>query len=212
MVVPRWLASALLIAVLLAGIVLAARSLLGAGHGQALAWNGMVAEPALRVPATALTDQRGETVRLTDHQGRIVLVFFGYTNCPDVCPLSLQTMAQVRRLLGSDAEQVRFYLVTVDPERDTPERLAAYLRLIDPTFGGLTGEPVALAEVYAAFGVRAQKESYSESTAGYSVAHTSLIYAIDRSGRIRLAYPMGLGAEQIAADIRRLAREMATPR
>lgn len=203
----------LLFAVLLLATVVAALLVLAPvvaslrSRAQVSAFRGAVAEPPLPVPTIALTNERGKTVRLTDYRGQVVVLYFGYTNCPDVCPLTLQTIARARQALGPEGEQVRVVLVTVDPERDTPERLASYLRLIDPSFSGLTGEAEALAEMYGAFGVLAEKEAPKPGVAGYTVAHSSVTFVIDRAGRVRLAYPVDLKADDVAADLRLLLRE-----
>ncbi|MBI2322902.1 MAG: SCO family protein [Chloroflexi bacterium] len=199
---------ALLVATVAAALVVAAPMAASLrSRGQATTFRGAVAEPPVPVPSIALTNERGQTARLTDYRGQVVVLYFGYTSCPDVCPLTLQTIARARQALGRDGEQVRVLLITVDPERDTPERLASYLRLVDPTFGGLTGGADALGEMYAAFGVRAEKEPTRAGAAGYTVAHSSVTFVVDRIGRVRLAYPVDLQPDDVAADLRILLRE-----
>src|SRR5690606_29497431 len=128
MPVQRYRVLEIAIVVLLAatGVVLAYRG------RQTPALHGRLLEPLRAAPALVLTDQRGEPFRLSDHRGRALLLFFGYTTCPDVCPATLGTFSQVRRALGADADRVEFLFVTVDPERDTPDRLREYLSHFDP--------------------------------------------------------------------------------
>ena len=170
-------------------------------------FHGAVAEPPLAVPSVTLTDEREETVRLTDYRGEVVLLYFGYTNCPDACPMALSTLARARGALEEDGERVRVLFITVDPERDTPERLASFVHRFDPTFAGLTGAPEALARVFQAFGVAAEKATHSDSTAAYDVAHASLTYVVDQQNRLRLAYPPTVNTADIAADVRILLGE-----
>ncbi len=121
--------------------------------------------------------------------------------------MTMTELARVRRALGADGERLRVFMVTVDPDRDTPERLGLYVRNIHPSFGGLTGTPEALAEMYQAFGVYAQKEGEGDSAAGYTIAHTALTYVVDGQGRLRLIYPLGLEEEDMVSDLRALLRE-----
>jgi len=167
---------------------------------------GSKIDPPLPASDFTLTDQNGNPYHLADYQGKIVLVFFGYTNCPDVCPTTLAEFKQVREMLGEDADQVEFLFVTVDPERDTAERLAAYL----PTFGegirGLTGTPEELEPVWKDYGVYWKKVE-SDSAAGYLMEHSTRTYAIDRSGNIRVTYLFGTQPGSILRDTQYLLSE-----
>jgi len=157
-------------------------------------------------PATdfELTATDGERFRLSDHQGQIVLMFFGYTSCPDVCPT---TLAEARRILddlGEDADQVRFLFITVDPERDTSDVLATYTTAFHPDIVGLTGDPQDLEEVRQAYGVFAEKEVLDESATGYIVNHTARIFLVDAKGQLRLSYRFGTSPDDILQDVRHL--------
>lgn len=157
-------------------------------------------------PDFALTATDGQRFRLSEHQGQIVLIFFGYTSCPDVCPMTLTEAKQVLQGLGDDREQVAFLFITVDPERDTPEVLANYVTAFHPAILGLTGTSDELAAVRQGYGVFAEKEVPGEATTGYSVNHTARIFLIDPMGRLRLSYAFGTPADDILQDIRHLLR------
>lgn len=148
-----------------------------------------------------LKDAAGKTHRLTDFKGKVVALFFGYTHCPDVCPTTLADMAQVRRMLGKDAEKLQVLFVTVDPERDTPELLAQYVPAFDPSFIGLYGDAQATARVAETFAVRYQKQQLAS---GYSVDHSAGTYLMDPDGRVRLLAPYAQPVEWLLGDIRLL--------
>lgn len=153
-----------------------------------------------------LWNQHGEPFTLSEHQGKVVLLFFGYTYCPDVCPLTLSTWKKVLDALEEQAQQVAFVYITVDPERDTKERLKKHLAIFSPDFIGLTGAPDSLLTVYNAYGVYREKEIISESAAGYLVNHTSRINVVDRRGRWRLTFSHDAAAADIVHDIRMLLK------
>lgn len=160
--------------------------------------------PAQAAAALDLSDQNGEPFSLDQVQGEVTLVYFGYTTCPDLCPTTLADFSAVKAMLGDKAEQVNFVLVTVDPERDSAARLKEYLACFDPQFIGLTGDVAAIETAKAGYGVTANRVEYPDSSTGYLVDHTSLIYVIDRDGNLRMTYPYGFDPESIAEDIRHL--------
>ena len=171
------------------------------------AFNGGVLDPARELPSFTLQRADGTRFNSSDTRGRVSLFFFGYTYCPDVCPLTLTQVAQVRQQLGADAGDVDVYFVTVDPERDTPERLLSYIAHFDPEVIPLTGTPAELAQARAIFGVVAEKRPVPESAAGYFVDHTAAIFLVDPESRIRLLYPHGVTPDDIVADIKLLLRD-----
>lgn len=172
-------------------------------------FQGSLIDPPIQAADFSLTDQTGGTFRLSDHKGEVVLIFFGYTNCPDVCPVTLAEFKQVKEQLRDKAEQVRFVFITVDPERDTVERIGAHLANFDPGFIGLTGDTADLEAVYKAYGVYAAKAE-GGSAAGYLMDHTARVYAIDLNGNLRLTYPFESGSDEIADDVEYLLKETVT--
>ncbi len=181
---------------------------LGAGSRQAAQQrnlHGLSGEPPPPAPDFTLTDQNGKPFRLSDQRGKVVLLFFGYTSCPDVCPTTLGDLRRVRKLLGNDAEHVKVVLVTVDPERDSPERLGTYVTSAgDPTFVGLTGDRRALEQVWREYGVFVQRDPAPESAVGYTITHGARVYLVSPDGKLATTYAFGTPAKDIAADIRRI--------
>ncbi len=176
------------------------------GIASAAPFNGGVLTPPLDLPEVTLQRADGRTFAAADTRGRISLFFFGYTNCPDVCPTTALEMRQVREELGARAKDVDMYFVTVDPDRDTPERLKAYLALFDPSLVGLTGTSDELQRLMDGLGVVAARRDVPESKQIYYMDHTAAVYLVDREGKARLIYPFGMEAEQLTADIKRLLR------
>ena len=163
----------------------------------------VVAEP-LAVPDFVLTDENGEPFQLSEQRGNVVLLFFGYTSCPDVCPTTLANWRKVHESLGEEAARVRFVFVTVDPERDSVERLGLHVNAFNPDFIGLTGTAEALEEVYEIFGVFYEKDTSSASALGYLVNHTATTFVLDTEGMWRLRETYGTPYEDITYDIRQL--------
>jgi len=134
----------------------------------------------------------------------VVLFFFGYSSCPDVCPTTLATWRRVHEALGEDAERVRFVFVTVDPERDTPERLGMHVDAFQPDFVGLTGSQAELEAVYQVFDVFHEKDTSSQSALGYLVSHNATTFVVDPQGQWRLRESYGTLVEDLVHDIRQL--------
>jgi protein SCO1/2 len=153
-----------------------------------------------------LTDHNGQVRRLEDFRGKILTVFFGFTQCPDVCPSTLSEMAEIMAQLGRRASEVQVAFITVDPERDTQELLAQYVPAFHPSFIGLRGDEAATARTAKAFRVFYQKVK-GKTPGSYTIDHTAGTYVYDRQGRIRLFVKHGAGPEPILADIRRLLDE-----
>jgi protein SCO1/2 len=184
----------------LALIVLTLTQCTALGH---YTFHGSVIDPPTPAPDFVLRDQRGHVFRLSDQTGKLVLLYFGYTSCPDVCPTTLAVLKRTRMQLDRQAEQVRVVFVTVDQERDSAERIGAYLGAFDSTFVGLTGAELDLEPVWRAYSVYRQKQPGS-SALGYTVDHTARIYLIDTQGQLRLTFPFGITADDIAPDVRHL--------
>jgi protein SCO1/2 len=195
---------ALVVVAIIAGVAVV---LVGAQvFARPYSFQGSLIEPALDVGDFQLQDQHGETYRLSDRRGQVVLLFFGYTSCPDVCPTTLGEYKRLREALGEQAAGVDFVFVTVDPERDTAERLGDHLARFDPAFIGLSGSQEALEGVWEKFFVFREIEVHNPGES-YLVDHTSRIYAVDHAGGLRLTFPFGMDTEQMAADIRYLVEE-----
>lgn len=173
------------------------------GCTDAFALHGTVIEPARAAPPVRLARSDGSVFDLSGERGRLVLLYFGYTRCPDACPLTLATWARVRRELGEDTARVRFVFVSVDPARDSPAAVQAYVQQFDPGIIGLTGRADTIAAIERSY----MSTSYrSGSGADYMVSHGTRSFLIDRSGRLRTLYSTEIDAERIVTDIRHLLR------
>lgn len=155
--------------------------------------------------ALELTDHHGKARRLEDFRGKAVVLTFGFTHCPDVCPTTLADMAQVMRQLGADAERVQVLFVTVDPERDSQEALAQYVPAFDARFLGLRGDLEATRRVAKEFKVYFEKRP-GATPGAYSVDHSAQSYVLDPQGRLRLFVRHGRIAEDLAPDLRVLLK------
>lgn len=153
----------------------------------------------------ALTDHTGKARTLADFRGKAVLIFFGYTQCPDVCPTTLATLAEAMRELGPDADRVQVLFVTVDPERDTQELLAHYVPAFDRRFLGLYGDAAATERVAKEFKILYQKQPGS-TPGSYTMDHSAGVYIFDPQGRLRLYASHGQGPEVFVHDLRELLR------
>jgi len=155
-----------------------------------------------------LTDHHGTLRTLADFRGKVVLLFFGFTSCPDICPTTMAKLGEVMRLLGADADRVQGLFVTVDPKRDTPQVLAQYVPAFHPAFLGLYGTELQTASAAKEFKVYFQAQQPGES-GFYTVDHSSPVFALDRRGRLRLLIRPERGAESVARDLRVLLKEPA---
>lgn len=153
----------------------------------------------------ALTDHTGKPRALADFRGKAVVVFFGYTQCPDVCPTTLATLAEAMKKLGPDADRVQVLFVTVDPERDTRELLASYVPAFDKRFLGLSGDAAATDRVAREFKVIYQKQP-GATPGSYTVDHSAGVFIFDPQGRLRLYASHGQGPDVFAHDLRELLR------
>jgi protein SCO1/2 len=155
----------------------------------------------------ALTDHNGQARTLKDFPGKIVVMFFGYTQCPDVCPTSMTELAAVKKILGADGDKLQGLFVTVDPARDTPEVMKAYMANFDPSFLALYADtPEKLAAVAKDYKVYYKKVEGKTPTS-YTMDHSAGMYVYDTQGRLRLYSRYGSGAGALAADIQMLLRE-----
>jgi len=162
-------------------------------------------EPYPTAPQIELTKSNGETFRLSDQRGKIVLLFFGYTSCPDVCPTTLAELNQVMDGLGDKADLVQVIFVSVDPERDTPEKIQQYAGHFHQDFIGLSGSTDELKTIWDSYGVF-REEVEPNSALGYIVNHTARTYLIDADGNLRLSYGFQTPVEDIVSDLKTLLR------
>lgn len=162
--------------------------------------------PALAYDIRLVDSVSGRLFRLSDQKGKVVLLFFGYTSCPDVCPATLAEFREIRSKLGDKVDKVVFVYISVDPERDTSEKVSDYVGTFDPAFIGLTGEETELAPLWKAYGVFHQKRD-AGSAAGYLIDHTASTYVIDSSGNWRMTFPFGMDADAMLQDITHLLVE-----
>lgn len=161
--------------------------------------------PAREAPEFSLRGSDGSEITLHQFRGQVVLLAFGFTNCPLVCPTTLATLAQARQELGAVAERLKVIFVTVDPERDDLESMRNYLASFDHTFIGGTGTPEQLATIRTDYGVTAIKDE--KSGAHYGIDHSSSVYLIDAAGKLRGMMPFGRSVEDYAHDVRLLIGE-----
>jgi protein SCO1/2 len=176
--------------------------------GRAWAWRhdyqGILLQSPERVNDFVLDTSTGKPMHLSDFRGKVVLLFFGYTACPDVCPMTLVELAKTRQLLGEQAAQVQVILVSVDPAQDTAERLARYLAAFDPSFLGMRGTSEAVTAVATQFGVFF---AHHQPVDGTFVDHTGTVTVIDPAGYVRLLFPPDTSSAAMAADLRYLLNQ-----
>lgn len=176
------------------------------GNAQApLSFNAVDITGAKYAKQLQLTDVYGQPRSLADFKGKLVFLFFGYTQCPDVCPTTMAELAAVRKKLGADGDQIQGVFVTVDPERDTPQVLKAYLGAMDPSFVGLTGTRQQIDAATQEFKVFYQKVP-GKAEGSYTIDHTAGAFVFDRDGQVRLFVRYGMGAEPLAADLKQLLK------
>ena len=166
--------------------------------------HGTLLEPAMPVPDFTLTSADGPVTR-SDFEGRLAVLVFGFTHCPVICPTTLARVARALEDLGPESEQIQVVMITVDPERDTPERVKEYAGAFAPDFLGLTGTTEEIADVAAAFGIfHARSAEPAPTAGGYLVDHTTTVTVLDREGKARLLWAYDTETEKLASDLRYL--------
>jgi protein SCO1/2 len=169
----------------------------------------VIGTPAPQAMDFSLQQPDGTPFHLAEQRGKVVLIYLGYTNCPDFCPATMGKYSQIREELGPDADQVAFVFITVDPERDSPEAIAAYMDRFDPSFIGLTGSPEELQKVWNGYGVGTPYRQEVESALGYVIAHSTRIWVIDQEGDLRITFPFEMSAADMTHDVQLLLAELA---
>ncbi len=162
---------------------------------------GTLIDPPKPLQDFELTSHTGDPLALSDLRGRPVLLFFGYTNCPDVCPTTMAEWQRVKQSLG-DSSDVAFVFVSVDGERDKPDVVARFVGRFDPEFIGLTGDEEAIRAAGKDFGLYAKSHEHEHGSTSYLVDHSPPSYLIDREGRLHKIYSYGMAPSVIAADLR----------
>jgi protein SCO1 len=182
-----------------------ASSLLWACSGKPT-FNGIDITGADYAKTFNLTDHQGQMRTLPDFKGKVVVLFFGYTQCPDVCPTSMTELAQAKRLLGADGDKLQGLFVSVDPARDTPEVMKAYMANFDPSFLALYAKDDQLPDLAKAFKVYYKKVEGPTPTS-YTMDHSAGSYVYDTQGRVRLYHRYNSGAQVLADDLKKLLDE-----
>jgi protein SCO1 len=160
-----------------------------------------VTKPSLVGGPFRLVDQNGRTVTDEDFKGKPFIVFFGFTNCPDICPTTLFEMSEVLKRLGPDAQKTAALFISVDPERDTPEKLKDYISSFHPRIFGLTGTPEQIAAVEKDYRVYAKKVPLKDGD--YTMDHSAVVYLMDKQGRFVAPFNLKKSADESAADLKR---------
>jgi protein SCO1/2 len=168
-------------------------------------FHGTLLQSLVEAHDFTLTSHTGQRISLSDYSGKLVLLYFGYTYCPDVCPATLSEVARALEILGQSAQEVQLIMISVDPARDTPEILGQYMAHFDPSFLGVTGSPEQISEVATLYGIFYQESKSSEATS-YLVDHTATMTVIDQTGHVKLVFPFGTPAAELVDDLRYLLR------
>ena len=200
-----WLrrAQTVVLALLCGAALTACKDAVSVREGGSPAFHGVDITGAEYARTLSLTDQYGQPRTLADFKGKVTLVFFGFTQCPDVCPATMAELAQIKTKLGADGNRVQGVFVTLDPERDTPEMLKAYMAGFDPSFVALRGTPEQTAVAAKEFKVFYAKVP-GKSPGTYSLDHTAGSYVFDANGKVRLFVRYGSGSEALTADLKAL--------
>jgi len=178
--------------------------------GLALAWLSTASLAATAGKDFELTDQHGEPWSTRSARGQVVLLSFGYTFCPDICPTTLATMTAALRQLGADATQVQPVFISLDPERDTPKRLSEYVTWFNPRLIGLTGDAETLRQIADHYRVRYARVQAADADY-YTLDHSASLYLLDRQGQLARMLPHGLPTDALVSAIEDLLQEESTP-
>ncbi len=171
-------------------------------------YKGVPLSDSAPLPDFELMAAGGQPFQLTEVEGDIALVYFGYTRCPDVCPLTLWEIKEALASLESGQERVHVIFITADPERDTPEVLSKYMAVFGPEFIGLTDDMAKIQDVMKAYGAVGEKEEVSEdSSLGYLVSHTASLFLVGPQRHLLLQYPFGFTAEDLSSDLNHLLQQ-----
>jgi len=184
-------------------VIAAAATVILAGCGLDRGFHGVAVDPPRLMPTFEFRRGDGSAYRTNAEAKRPMLVFFGYTHCPDVCPTTMADWQRVKQALGDEAARVRFVFVSIDPERDTPQVADRYAQQFDATFVGLSGDSATTARIQEAFGVASVREPDTRAS-GYLVSHSSQVFLVDDTGRLVALYAFGRGWDALLADVKQL--------
>jgi protein SCO1/2 len=169
-------------------------------------FRGIVIEPPYPVGDFTVQSDQGE-IHLSDFRGKVVLLYFGYLYCPDVCPTTMVKISQALDQVGNDASKVQTIFISVDPERDTPQTLGEYARAFSPEFIGATSTPENIAVIARQFGIYYEKRPAPSGT-GYLIDHTAVVWILDPLGNLYLEWPFGFEVEDMAADLKAMFKKL----
>lgn len=175
--------------------------------GQQQFLGSAIGTPAPQAMEFELQQPDGASFRLEDQRGNVVLIFLGYTHCPDFCPATMGKYQQIAEQLGEQASDVVFVFITVDPDRDTPQEIGSYLARFSPDIVGLTGPREELQRVWVGYGAGTPIHQEVESEIGYVVSHATRIWVIDKEGNLRITFPFEMTASDMAHDVQLLLAE-----
>jgi protein SCO1 len=195
----KWILSGLI-------VLLAIIGLISAAFARPYTFHGSVYQPPMTAADFSLTNTDGQRFQLSQQRGQLVLLFFGYTNCPDECPATLAVMKQLFVQLGSQSNRVNFVFVTVDPQRDNPAQIRAFLAKYNTSFIGLSGSSAELTPVWKAYGVY-QDLPINSTVSEYQVTHSTQVYLIDPQGQLRLTYNLDSSVDDIYRDIQHILNQ-----
>lgn len=190
----------LVIAVALTGLIF------GVVFSKPYTLKGSVIDPPVPAPLFSLESSQGDNYNLLDHQGKFVMLFFGYTYCPDVCPTTLYEMKEIKKRLQENSSKLEFVFITVDPNRDTKEQLSRYLLSFDNSFYGLTADENILNKVWQDYGVYREIQQ-TGSSSNYLVDHSARLYLIDPQGQLILTYLTDMPLDDLVADMQYLFKQ-----
>jgi protein SCO1/2 len=193
--------------ILLAALIILAFSACNSGAADPSQFKGTIMPAEIPAPDFTFTNVDGQEVHLSDYQDKIVLLYFGYIFCPDVCPSSLTDLKLVQNKLDEAGEKIQVIMITVDPDRDLPEKIAEYVGYFHPTFLGLSGTKEEIDAAAEGYGVYYEKHEGTPAT-GYLVDHTARIFVIEPDGTYRLSFGFGTPVDDIVSDLQLLLREM----
>lgn len=168
-------------------------------------YQGLLVKPAKSLNPQSMVDHKGQAINFPQKNGNMKFVFFGYTSCPDVCPMTLSRIKQLIKKLGPTADKLEYYFVSIDPQRDNTEQLKHFVSYYDKSITGLTGKPRSIKALENEFGILTRKFQ-GKSAFAYTLEHSVFIYLLDEQGRLRVMYPASTPVNAIISDIELLRK------